>query len=192
MLLRLTRHNHIWKSSKHASYPTNNSTPIPITQSIFLLPLKQNLPTKCLSSPSPNPPTPHPPKSAALNLNTAVIIAAAACAFLCAVGLNSTLHHCLLQCLQRALAEPVGWLPARGLRKRDVVALPTSLHRPSSSGLVGCAICLADFSDGESVRVLPKCGHGFHSACVDKWLLSHSSCPVCRVCIEPPRAATSV
>ncbi|RLM75237.1 RING-H2 finger protein ATL74 [Panicum miliaceum] len=43
-----------------------------------------------------------------------------------------------------------------------------------------CAICLAEFEEGEAVRVLPPCGHGFHAACIDKWLRGHSTCPSCR------------
>uniref|UniRef100_A0A0E0N499 RING-type domain-containing protein n=2 Tax=Oryza TaxID=4527 RepID=A0A0E0N499_ORYRU len=43
-----------------------------------------------------------------------------------------------------------------------------------------CAICLGEFADGEKVRVLPRCGHGFHVRCVDTWLVSHDSCPTCR------------
>ncbi|QHO06972.1 hypothetical protein HN873_047753 [Arachis hypogaea] len=48
------------------------------------------------------------------------------------------------------------------------------------NGSPSCAICLADFSDGDKIRFLPKCNHRFHVACIDKWLLSHSSCPTCR------------
>ncbi|XLS54772.1 hypothetical protein HN51_004527 [Arachis hypogaea] len=44
------------------------------------------------------------------------------------------------------------------------------------NGSASCAICLADFSDGDKIRFLPKCNHRFHVACIDKWLLSHSSC----------------
>lgn len=43
-----------------------------------------------------------------------------------------------------------------------------------------CAICLAEFARGDEVRVLPPCGHGFHAACVDVWLVSTSTCPSCR------------
>jgi E3 ubiquitin-protein ligase ATL10/75/76/77/78 len=43
-----------------------------------------------------------------------------------------------------------------------------------------CAICLSDFIDGERVRVLPNCGHGFHANCVEEWIVQRSSCPTCR------------
>ncbi|CAN0824976.1 RING-H2 finger protein ATL74 [Linum grandiflorum] len=43
-----------------------------------------------------------------------------------------------------------------------------------------CSICLAEFLDTDMVRVLPECSHGFHVACIDGWLASHSSCPNCR------------
>ncbi|KAG9160284.1 hypothetical protein Leryth_018936 [Lithospermum erythrorhizon] len=43
-----------------------------------------------------------------------------------------------------------------------------------------CAICLSEFAQGDVIRVLDKCNHGFHYQCVQKWLVSHSSCPTCR------------
>ncbi|KAM0916599.1 hypothetical protein ACQ4PT_009975 [Festuca glaucescens] len=51
-----------------------------------------------------------------------------------------------------------------------------------------CAVCLADLSDGEAARFLPKCGHGFHAECVDLWLRSHPTCPLCRVDVDKPDA----
>ncbi|KAL7166859.1 hypothetical protein ACSBR2_037515 [Camellia fascicularis] len=43
-----------------------------------------------------------------------------------------------------------------------------------------CSVCLSEFEDDESVRLLPKCNHAFHVPCIDTWLKSHSNCPLCR------------
>ncbi|XP_012075021.1 RING-H2 finger protein ATL52-like [Jatropha curcas] len=43
-----------------------------------------------------------------------------------------------------------------------------------------CSVCLSDFNEGETIRVLPECLHSFHEACIDMWLSSHSNCPLCR------------
>ncbi|KAF3330630.1 RING-H2 finger protein ATL11 [Carex littledalei] len=43
-----------------------------------------------------------------------------------------------------------------------------------------CSICLGGLVDGDKVKVLPKCCHVFHQECIDMWLGSHSSCPLCR------------
>ncbi|KAH6756860.1 hypothetical protein C2S53_000628 [Perilla frutescens var. hirtella] len=152
-----------------------------------------------LSSPSLSPTAAAPdqqPRQWALDFNIVVIIAAVICAALCALGLNSMLQ-CILQCTYRALTGPVGWIAARrlnsGLRKKDVVSLPTSVYpgfsssssSSSSSTISNCAICLLDFCDGDNIRILPNCNHGFHVACIDKWLLSHSSCPTCRLHLKP-------
>nr|POF27189.1 ring-h2 finger protein atl52 [Quercus suber] len=43
-----------------------------------------------------------------------------------------------------------------------------------------CPVCLSEFKENESLRLLPKCNHAFHLPCIDTWLKSHSSCPLCR------------
>ncbi|KAJ7945444.1 putative Ring finger protein [Quillaja saponaria] len=47
-------------------------------------------------------------------------------------------------------------------------------------GSLECAVCLNEFRDYETLRLLPKCDHVFHSVCIDTWLGSHVTCPVCR------------
>ncbi|XP_057787768.1 RING-H2 finger protein ATL13-like [Salvia miltiorrhiza] len=43
-----------------------------------------------------------------------------------------------------------------------------------------CAVCLCEFEADDKLRLLPKCSHAFHMDCIDTWLLSHSTCPICR------------
>jgi len=43
-----------------------------------------------------------------------------------------------------------------------------------------CSICLEDYNEEDKLRIL-KCEHGFHTECIDKWLLEcNYKCPVCR------------
>nr|GMC87189.1 RING-H2 finger protein ATL51-like [Ipomoea batatas] len=44
-----------------------------------------------------------------------------------------------------------------------------------------CVVCLSQFVQGEEVRVLVQCGHVFHVSCIETWLRSHPTCPICRV-----------
>ncbi|XP_057422418.1 RING-H2 finger protein ATL52-like [Lotus japonicus] len=59
-------------------------------------------------------------------------------------------------------------------------------------GIMDCSVCLSEFEDGESVRLLPKCNHAFHLPCIDTWLKSHSTCPLCRSCIFPSNNASAL
>ncbi|XP_052199811.1 RING-H2 finger protein ATL66-like [Diospyros lotus] len=72
----------------------------------------------------------------------------------------------------------------QGLDAATISGLPIKLHHSSATttsiGEWECCICLGIFQDGEKVKVLPKCHHCYHSECVDKWLSSQSSCPLCR------------
>lgn len=68
-----------------------------------------------------------------------------------------------------------------GLSQEELRRLPAC--RFSGNGWVGsadCAVCLEGIRVGDRCRLLPACGHGFHKACVDKWLVRAPACPVCR------------
>lgn len=44
-----------------------------------------------------------------------------------------------------------------------------------------CSICIDDFEEGESIRVLPKCRHCFHLECIKPWLTERQGCcPLCK------------
>jgi hypothetical protein len=85
-----------------------------------------------------------------------------------------------------------------GLPKAAVNALPTFAYELISLGGAGdlesgtkaggemCSVCLEDVQAGEMVRQLPPCKHLFHVECIDMWLHSHPTCPVCRCSLLPP------
>ena len=63
--------------------------------------------------------------------------------------------------------------------------LPTRKYRKGEEKIERCAVCVEDFADGDSLRVLP-CEHCFHRQCIDEWLINHSAvCPLCKY--EVPR-----
>jgi len=122
-----------------------------------------------------------------LNSDLAVILAAMVCALICALGLNSVLR--CARCYRRRMAGDssdgvVILLANTGLKKEAIKTLPIVVYTSASKlppGLAtDCPICLAEFGEGEKVRMLPNCNHCFHMECIDKWLTSHSSCPICR------------
>ncbi|KAL6856260.1 hypothetical protein ACP4OV_019062 [Aristida adscensionis] len=70
------------------------------------------------------------------------------------------------------------WCYDGGLDDKSMAKLP---RREVGKGeALDCAVCITELAAGETVRVLPRCGHGFHVDCVDMWLRSHSTCPLCR------------
>ncbi|PAN32917.2 hypothetical protein PAHAL_5G519600 [Panicum hallii] len=90
----------------------------------------------------------------------------------------------------------------RGLDASALAALPVTAYRrkpqqaddgggsasaasTSADGATECAVCLSELADGEKVRALPSCGHVFHVECVDAWLRSRTTCPVCRAEVRP-------
>ncbi|KAL3622754.1 hypothetical protein CASFOL_032005 [Castilleja foliolosa] len=96
----------------------------------------------------------------------------------------------LYTCIHRRGGGDSNAPPARGtgLDSAAISSLPVlsygSIYKKPSPG-AECAICLSVFQEGDSVKVLPICRHGFHPGCVDKWLRSRSSCPLCRACVNP-------
>lgn len=54
-----------------------------------------------------------------------------------------------------------------------------------------CAVCLCEFEPEDKLRLLPKCSHAFHMECIDTWLLSHSTCPLCRATLLPDFSANN-
>lgn len=121
--------------------------------------------------------------------NVVMILAVLLCALICALGINS-IARCALRCSRRVVvdAEPihVARLAKGGLRRKALRAMPILVYSAGlklNTACPMCAICLSDFEAGEHVKVLPRCNHGFHVRCIDRWLLARSTCPTCRQCL---------
>ncbi|XP_043706868.1 RING-H2 finger protein ATL46-like [Telopea speciosissima] len=83
--------------------------------------------------------------------------------------------------LQRQLQQ-LFHLHDSGLDQAFIDALPVFLYK-EIMGLkepFDCAVCLCEFSEQDKLRLLPICRHAFHINCIDTWLLSNSTCPLCR------------
>ncbi|ESQ52109.1 hypothetical protein EUTSA_v10016848mg [Eutrema salsugineum] len=74
---------------------------------------------------------------------------------------------------------------ARGLNAETIESFPTFVYSEVKAVRIGkggveCAVCLCEFDDDETLRLMPPCCHVFHADCVDVWLSDHSTCPLCR------------
>jgi E3 ubiquitin-protein ligase ATL6/9/15/31/42/55 len=74
----------------------------------------------------------------------------------------------------------------QGVAKPVIESLPFfrfATLRGARQGM-DCAVCLAPFEDTDHLRLLPRCRHAFHLGCVDRWLESNASCPLCRAPVD--------
>ena len=53
-----------------------------------------------------------------------------------------------------------------------------------------CAVCLGAIQVGAMAKLLPACAHVYHDECIDLWLASHSTCPLCRCRVGDHRGAS--
>ncbi|XAR73445.1 hypothetical protein NMG60_11007414 [Bertholletia excelsa] len=80
------------------------------------------------------------------------------------------------------LIHPIWYINTVGLDQPVINSIANFKYK-KDEGLVqgaGCSICLNEFQEDETLRLLPKCSHAFHMACIDMWLRSHKNCPLCR------------
>ena len=133
-----------------------------------------------------------PPDAVTVESDFVVILAALLCALICVVGLIAVARCACLRRRRTAIDanNASQALANKGLKKKALQSLPKVTYKLNKDAAVStntakfatmeCAICLVEFAEGDEIRVLPQCGHGFHVGCVDTWLTSHSSCPSCR------------
>ncbi|XP_062220547.1 RING-H2 finger protein ATL13-like [Phragmites australis] len=158
--------------------------------------------------PPPSPPQPPASSSVLDNVETKInprilfIVAILAIVFFVCGLLHLLVRHLLRLHRRRRAQEDAESVTAfqgqlqqlfhlhdAGVDQAFIDALPVFLYRNVVGGASGqgagmdpfdCAVCLCEFSPDDQLRLLPKCSHAFHLECIDTWLLSHSTCPLCR------------
>ncbi|CAK7357534.1 unnamed protein product [Dovyalis caffra] len=119
--------------------------------------------------------------------NTAMILIILLCALICALVLHAAVRW-FLRSSNDSSSDRLGELEEQRKPKKEAnmasLVLATTQVYSAELKLGGveedCAICLSEFVEGEEIRVLGRCNHGFHVHCIQKWLSSRSSCPTCR------------
>ncbi|KAG1354330.1 E3 ubiquitin-protein ligase ATL4 [Cocos nucifera] len=148
--------------------------------------------------------SPSPSSSLSFAYSPSLLIIAAILAF---VFVASATIHLLLRFLSRSSSSSSSAPPlihhrrssttssaSSALSDQEKAALIESLPLFSLASSVAvlpksspdCAVCLSPFHPHDELRLLPACRHAFHSPCIDTWLRSTPSCPLCRSSITLP------
>ncbi|XP_021854219.2 RING-H2 finger protein ATL78-like [Spinacia oleracea] len=146
--------------------------------------------------PPPPPMTmaaPPPRHGSSIDANVVMIFSVLLCLLIFSICINC-LIRCMFKCLimittttqqrNNNLLQQHKEVVTSGVDKRALKTFPVVKYSKEVNvqGLgTECVICLSEFKGGDRLRILPKCHHGsFHVKCIDKWLSSQSSCPICR------------
>ncbi|KAL3624541.1 hypothetical protein CASFOL_031209 [Castilleja foliolosa] len=73
-------------------------------------------------------------------------------------------------------------------RENLLDSLPIFTFRSVTPSVVAggdCAVCLSRFEPHDQLRLLPLCCHAFHARCIDTWIVSNQTCPLCRSTVLP-------
>ncbi|XP_031096838.1 E3 ubiquitin-protein ligase RING1-like [Ipomoea triloba] len=88
--------------------------------------------------------------------------------------------------------HPIWYIRTIGLQPSVINTITIFQYKPGHERLIEgteCSVCLNEFQEDETLRLLPKCNHAFHILCIDTWLRSHTNCPLCRAPIVSNAAA---
>ena len=78
--------------------------------------------------------------------------------------------------------HPIWFITTIGLQQSIINSITVCKYKKGEGLIEGteCSVCLSEFRQDETLRLLPKCNHAFHIPCIDTWLRSHTNCPLCR------------
>lgn len=131
----------------------------------------------------------------------AVLIVVLVAFFFIIIFFTLYVHRCTVE---RSLVAPISAVAAaaadsrdgrRGLDEKLIETFPTMAYSEvmelkMDKEPLECAVCLCEFTEDESLRMLPQCCHVFHPECIDTWLAGQVTCPVCRADLSVVPVAT--
>ncbi|KAF4353029.1 RING-H2 finger protein ATL57 [Cannabis sativa] len=126
------------------------------------------------------PPAPPPPPPHLVTMDSSMVLVI----LVLSTALVSVIFFCFYLC--RPNPVPSSSTDTTNVSSRkgvDPAAVPVSSYggvAKENNRNVECAICLGEFGENDDVKVMPFCRHVFHPCCIDTWLASHVTCPVCR------------
>ncbi|XP_030466912.1 E3 ubiquitin-protein ligase ATL31-like [Syzygium oleosum] len=158
---------------------------------LFLLLLPTLLPTAA-AQPATAPPSGDSsstvPANGAFNPSVALVLLAIIVVLFLLTSFSAYILHCSPApegSIGRAVRSLRRLAAPRGLDPAVIETFPTAVYSAVKGHRIGeasleCAVCLNDFEDDDTLRLIPKCDHAFHPECIGAWLASHTTCPVCR------------
>ncbi|XP_050229545.1 RING-H2 finger protein ATL54-like [Mercurialis annua] len=84
-----------------------------------------------------------------------------------------------------AVDHPIWFITTAGLQQSVINSITVCKYKKGEGLIEGneCSVCLSEFQQDETLRLLPKCNHAFHISCIDTWFRSHTNCPLCRALV---------
>lgn len=68
---------------------------------------------------------------------------------------------------------------AQKLKKTRYSSLDAVVARYSQECDMKCSICQEEYEEGDELGKI-ECGHGYHSQCIQQWLVQKNQCPICK------------
>ncbi|CAA7015552.1 unnamed protein product [Microthlaspi erraticum] len=111
--------------------------------------------------------------------NVSLLLIIVFSSLICVLSLHAALRCCLRPALQRD-PKPDPDTDPEPSRSEAASTLVYSPGLNLAGAEAECIICLSEFQNGDTLRVLDRCKHGFHVHCIQQWFSSNPSCPTCR------------
>ncbi|KAH7890228.1 hypothetical protein F5I97DRAFT_1791417, partial [Phlebopus sp. FC_14] len=81
-----------------------------------------------------------------------------------------------------SLSSAIGEVRSKATPDEVIASLPTATFKEwaKEDSETRCPICLDDYEPLDAVTKMLECPHWLHKSCLEQWLKTANTCPVCR------------